>query len=83
MSMFTCLLLYRYRESVPGPYPVPVKKDSSGEEATWESRLLEHQIRGRIGASASGLQGKGLHKRSVFSQTPVPVSVKNTFILFV
>ena len=34
---------------------------------------LEHQIKGWIAASAEGLQGKGWHKRSVFSQTPVVV----------
>ena len=39
-------------------------------ESLWKEQLLEHQIRGRMGVAAAGTQGKGLNRRSVFSQTP-------------
>ncbi len=42
------------------------EKTTSGEEITLEYWLSEHQIRGWRAVSAAGLQGKGLHKRSVF-----------------
>ena len=41
------------------------KKHSSGEEDLWKQQLSEHHIRGRTAVSASGLQGKGPHERSV------------------
>ena len=44
---------------------------SSGKSYTLEYQLSEHQIGDWRAASAAGLQGKGLSKRSVFSQTPV------------
>ena len=47
------------------------KTRTSGEEYTLEHKLSEHQIRGWIAVSAVGLQGEGLRRRSVFSQTPV------------
>ena len=46
--------------------PVSVKRNSSGEESLWQEQLFGHQIRGRIGVSAAGLQGRGLNKRNVF-----------------
>ena len=36
-----------------------------------EYQLSEHQIRGWRAVFAPGLRGKGLHRRIVFSQTPV------------
>ena len=52
-------------------YRRPRKKNSSGGEDPWEEQLSQHQIRGRMGVSAAALQGEGLNKRIVFSQTPV------------
>ena len=37
----------------------------------WEEIISERQIRGWRAVSAAGLRGQGLHRRSVFSQTPV------------
>ena len=54
--------------------PVSVKKTflpRNREKTAREDRLSEHQIGGRRGVSAAGLQRKGLSKRRVFSQTPV------------
>ena len=39
----------------------------------WENQFSEHQIRERIEVVATGLQGQGLHKIHVFSQTPVSI----------
>ena len=53
------------------PYRRLWKKHSSGEEDGWEKHRSKHQIRGWKAVSAAVLQGRGCHKRSVFSQTPV------------
>ena len=45
---------------------VPGEKNSSGEEDIWEDELAEHGIRGWRAVSATGMQGKGLCKNSVF-----------------
>ena len=58
-------------ERTKGVIAASVKKHSSGEEHTLEHKLSEHQIRGWIAVSVVGLQGEGLRKRNVFSQTPV------------
>ena len=47
------------------------KKHSSGLEDTCENQLSKDQLWGWIEVSAAGRQGKGLHERTVFSQTPV------------
>ena len=44
---------------------------SSGEEDAWETCIEKHKIRDWIAVYAAVLQGKGLRKRSVCSQTPV------------
>ena len=41
------------------------QKHPSGEEDLSEDKLSEHQIRGRRGVSAAGLQGQRLNERSV------------------
>ena len=51
--------------------PVSVKNHSSEAEYGWTNELSKHQIMGWRAVSAAGLQGKGWHKRSVFSQTPL------------
>ena len=51
--------------------PVSVKKKYPGLEDRWENMHLKYHISGWIAVSAAGLQGKGLHKRYVVSQTPV------------
>ena len=38
----------------------------------WEDTLSECRIRGWIAVSATGLQGEGLRKRNVFSDTGIP-----------
>ena len=50
----------------------PLEKNTHWlEKNTLEYQPSEHQIGGWRAVSAAGLQGKGLRKRSVFSQTPV------------
>ena len=63
--------MYIYIYIHNGHIPMSVKKHSSGEEDLWEEQLPEHQIGGRIAVSAAGLQGKGSHKRSGFSDTGI------------
>ena len=46
-------------------------KHSSGLEDRWENQLSKDETRGWIAVSATRLQGKGLRKGNVFSQTPV------------
>ena len=41
------------------------EKSSSGEEDTWDGKLSEHQLWGRIAVSAAGRQCKGFHKRNM------------------
>ena len=68
--------------------PVSVKRNhSSREETTLEYSLSEHQIRGRIGVSAAGLQGKVLNKRSVYvtdtGTTTTTTNNNNNNIMFI
>ena len=58
---------------------VSVKKDAFGEEYPLEDGLLEHRDRGRRAVFAAGLQSKGWHKRSAFSQTPILESISFLF----
>ena len=73
---------------VEGVIPVSVKKHSSGESYIWEYRLSEHQIRAWRAVSATGSQGKGLHKMSFLANISMCahhpcVSVFVSFVSFV
>ena len=57
------------------------KKHSSGEEDPWECRLTKSQIMGWDAVFPAGLHCQGLHKRNVFSQTPVVGFLVHVWIL--